>query len=76
MPAPGYEIGRKNKERVRQYFQEHLCATNRECAAALGMSEMAVGRHVAAIRSEWTTENADGRDRLRKPARNRHVAVA
>ena len=53
MPAPGYEIGRKNRERVRKFFATHLCATNRECAAALGMSVEAVGRHVAVIRAEW-----------------------
>ncbi len=54
MPAPGYEIGRRNRERVRRYFETHLCATNRECSASIGMSVEAVGRHVMAIRAEWT----------------------
>lgn len=53
MPAPGYEIGSKNRDMVRRFFETHLCATNRECAAAIGLSVEAVGRHVAAIRSEW-----------------------
>lgn len=47
------ELGRANLERVRAYFREHLCATNRECAYALGLGVMAVGRHVATIRAEW-----------------------
>lgn len=53
MPAPGHEIGRRNLERVREYFRAHLCATNVECAEAIGLSVEAVGRHVATIRSEW-----------------------
>lgn len=53
MPAPGYDIGRTNLEQVREFFASHLCATNRECAAALGLSVFAVGRHVRTIRSEW-----------------------
>ncbi len=47
------ELGRANLERVRTYFREHLCATNRECAQALGLGVMAVGRHVKTIRDEW-----------------------
>lgn len=47
------ELGRANLERVRTYFREHLCATNRECAQALGLGVMAVGRHVKMIRAEW-----------------------
>lgn len=53
MPAPGYAIGHENREAVRLFFMTHLCATNRECAAALGLSECAVGRHVSALRAEW-----------------------
>lgn len=53
MPAPGHEIERQNLERVRQFFLSHLGATNRECSAAIGLSEYAVGRHVATLRSEW-----------------------
>ncbi len=47
------ELGRANLERVRTFFSEHLCATNQECAKALGLGVMAVGRHVATIRAEW-----------------------
>lgn len=47
--------GDANCERVRAWFREHLCGTNRECAAAVGLSEYAVGRHVKKIRAEWTT---------------------
>jgi hypothetical protein len=47
------ELGRANLERVRTYFNEHLCATNQECARALGLGVMAVGRHVKTIRDEW-----------------------
>lgn len=46
-------LGIENLERVRAFFKRHLCATQRECAEALGLSVMAVNRHVRAIRSEW-----------------------
>lgn len=55
MPAPGHEIGRENLEAVREFFAAHLCATQAECARALGLSVMAVNRHVRTIRSEWRT---------------------
>lgn len=45
--------GKKNREAVRTYFAKHLCATHKECAAALGMNACVVGRHVKAIRAEW-----------------------
>jgi hypothetical protein len=47
------DIGQANLEAVREYFRTHLCATNRECAAALGLSVYAVGRHAKTIRAEW-----------------------
>jgi len=47
------QLGRDNRDAVRSYFKSHLCATQRECAAALGLSVTAVGRHVKAIRAEW-----------------------
>lgn len=47
------ELGHANLEAVRNYFRNHLCATNRECAAALRLSVYAVGRHVKNIRAEW-----------------------
>lgn len=48
--------GEANRERVREWFRLHLCGTSRECAASVGLSEMAVGRHVKAIRAEWEGE--------------------
>jgi len=50
---PGEAIGDLNRTAVRRWFEEHLCGTQRECAAALGLSVMAVGRHVREIRAEW-----------------------
>lgn len=46
--------GDANRERIRKWFSEHLCGTNRECAEALGFSAEMVGRHVAVIRAEWS----------------------
>ena len=53
---PGEAIGALNRADVRRWFREHLCGTQRECAAALGLSPMAVSRHVASIRAEWRQE--------------------
>jgi hypothetical protein len=47
------ELGEINLDRVRHYFQTHLCATQRECAQELNLSIMAVNRHVKTIRAEW-----------------------
>lgn len=47
------ERGEANQEAVRRFFAEHLCATQSECAKALGLSPMAVNRHVKAIRAQW-----------------------
>lgn len=47
------EMGEANLRAVRAFFVTHLCATQRECAAALGLSLMAVNRHVRTIRDEW-----------------------
>lgn len=49
----GRTIGERNRRRVRRFLQQHLGATNREVAAALQLSEEAVGRHVAKLRAEW-----------------------
>lgn len=51
--SPGAKIGRANREAVRRFFAEHIGCTNVEAAMALGLSIMAVGRHVATIRAEW-----------------------
>ena len=52
MPSPGEEIGRINRERVRDYMRDHIGATKQECGRALGLSAEAVGRHVVRIRNE------------------------
>jgi hypothetical protein len=52
--SPGAKIGHENREAVRQFFVDHIGCTNVECAAALKLSVMAVGRHVATLRGEWT----------------------
>jgi hypothetical protein len=49
----GGEVGQHNHALIRQWFIDHPCATNREAASALGLSEMAIGRHVRKIRAEW-----------------------
>lgn len=51
---PGSIIGAANRERVRNFLATHIGATNRECAEALGLGVMAVGRHVKALRAEWS----------------------
>lgn len=56
MPCPGIEIGRRNYELVKAYFETHLCATNRECGKALKLSPEAVGRYVKRIRLTWKTK--------------------
>lgn len=56
---PGQAIGGLNRARVRRWFKEHLCGTQSECAEALGLSVMAVNRHVKAIRDEWRSPTAD-----------------
>lgn len=54
---PGEAIGDLNRAAVRRWFREHLCGTQRECAEALGLSVMAVSRHVKAIRADWRDES-------------------
>lgn len=53
-------IGHGNRVSVLCWLRDHPGGTNRECAKALGLSEMAVGRHVKAIRQEWRNEPAPG----------------
>jgi hypothetical protein len=52
---PGAKIGRENREAIRAYFLSHVGVTNTEVAVALGLSPMAVGRHVKTLRAEWET---------------------
>lgn len=51
--SPGAKIGHENREAVRRFFAEHIGCTNAECAKALGLSIMAVGRHLKTLRQEW-----------------------
>jgi hypothetical protein len=47
-----------NQMAIRAFFSSHLCATNRECAEALGLNVCVVGRHVKSIRAEWKDARA------------------
>lgn len=51
--GPGHKIGHDNREAVRAYFLSHVGVTNAEVSKALGLSVMAVGRHVKTLRGEW-----------------------
>ncbi|WP_394118237.1 winged helix-turn-helix domain-containing protein [Xanthobacter lutulentifluminis] len=53
MPSPGYKIGADNRAAVRALLASHLGISRREISERLGLSPMAVTRHVAAIRAEW-----------------------
>jgi len=56
------EIGEANRLRVYRWFVANPCHTIRDCAAALGLSEIAVGRHARSIREGWRpdTFHCDG----------------
>jgi hypothetical protein len=56
----GRKRGLANRVRVHTWLLLHPGGTNRECAAALGLHEMAVGRHVKAIRQTWLNNPAPG----------------
>lgn len=51
--SPGAKIGHENREAVRAYFADHIGCTSGECAKVLGLSVMAVGRHIKTLRQEW-----------------------
>ncbi|WP_394031286.1 winged helix-turn-helix transcriptional regulator [Xanthobacter autotrophicus] len=51
MPRPGDNIGADNRAAVRALLVSHLGISRREIASRLGLSPMAVTRHVAAIRA-------------------------
>jgi hypothetical protein len=61
--GPVGHVGRaraiRNRARVRAWFAAHLGCSQRECAAALGLSKEATSRHVRAMRAEW--RDSDGR---------------
>lgn len=52
--TPGALVGSRNREAVRRYFAEHIGCTNVEAGQALGLSAMAVGRHIKTLRKEWS----------------------
>lgn len=62
-PSPGAQIGAQNREAVRQYFAGHIGCSNVECAQALGLSVMAVGRHIATLRRAWIAACVNHPDR-------------
>ena len=49
----GAAFAKRNCEAVRQWFVTHPGGTQTECAADLGLSVMAVNRHVKTLRREW-----------------------
>ena len=49
----GRAIGDNNRDRIKTYMLEHIGATNVECSKAIGLSVMAVGRHIKGMRAEW-----------------------
>lgn len=55
------KIGADNRDRIRQFFRDHVGATRRECAEALDLNECIVGRHVKIIRLEWQTTRRRGK---------------
>ncbi len=51
--TPGARIGAENLRRVREWLLDHPGGTQKECAKALKLSEMAVNRHFKTLRAEW-----------------------
>ncbi len=43
----------ENKKRVEDFMKRNLCASQTECARALGLALMTVNRAVREIRAEW-----------------------
>jgi predicted transcriptional regulator len=50
---PGEKLGHKNREAVRWFFVTHPGCSQIDCAKALGLSVVAVNRHVKRLRAEW-----------------------
>jgi predicted ArsR family transcriptional regulator len=73
---PGGIIGAANRERVRNFLATHIGATNRECAEALGLGIMAVGRHVKTLRSEWQKGHLDAYIRTGDAVSNAAISLA
>lgn len=51
------ELGQVNRAAVRTLLASHLGISRAEISKLLGLSPMAVTRHVTAIRSEWGAES-------------------
>lgn len=67
MTHPQVDAGRRNREAVRALLASHLGISRTEIADRLGLSRMAVTRHVAAIRAEWGGETLPTKRGLKKP---------
>ena len=52
----GPDVGERNRKRVYDYFRKNICAKQSDCAKALGISAVAVNRHVRSIRNGWTPD--------------------
>lgn len=59
-PEHRRRVGEANTQRVLAWLLSHPGGTNRECAEAVGLTEMAIGRHVKKIRAMWPIEPAPG----------------
>lgn len=59
-PEHRRRIGEANTRAVLAWLLAHPGGTNRECAEAVGLTEMAIGRHVKKIRAMWPIEPAPG----------------
>ena len=53
MPSPGIIIGKTNRQKVHDWQLLHPWGKQHECATDLGLSIMAVNRHVSTIRKIW-----------------------
>ncbi|WP_296433234.1 hypothetical protein [Yoonia sp.] len=56
----GVALGAQNRRAVRMFLAAHLGAKKSDVARALGLSTMAAGRHVRAIRAEWADRAQKG----------------
>lgn len=59
-PEHRRRIGEANTRAVLAWLLVHPGGSNRECAEAVGLTEMAIGRHVKKIRAMWPIEPAPG----------------
>ena len=66
-------LGMSNRAVIKALLSSHLGISRKEIAERLGLSQMAVTRHVTAIRAEWggkslpTRRGRDGAEHSRAP---------